>query len=358
MEKDTLSLRNDFFDNGLEIVNDIENTILKIEEEKNPEPEDLNSLFRSFHTLKGNSGIVGEKELNELFHVIESQLEPIRKGKQKIEEPLIENILDTCDLLKEIFTRHDSSLLKTEIERKKDHFTDYNPTTQQATKENREHLSSISIKPYQTKIVEITPAIFRKIIDTFSLILESLKDLDDNNQEIENLDLFDNIAVKAIEFRTVVLDNFSWNRDLQKLSGYLEELMFLINRNSIQYEKISFEILYSIINDIKGEILKLANELPFINRIPVISENEIDKIKNHLKENTWNIVEFYIPSEIFIKNLERINNLYKEKTPKYKIGFLNRYFNTINKLTSFINESVEDFPVIQKSYFAVLRNFK
>ncbi len=134
--------------------------------------------------------------------------------------------------------------------------------------------------------------------------------------------------------------------------------MFLINRNSIQYEKISFEILYSIINDIKGEILKLANELPFINRIPVISENEIDKIKNHLKENTWNIVEFYIPSEIFIKNLERINNLYKEKTPKYKIGFLNRYFNTINKLTSFINESVEDFPVIQKSYFAVLRNFK
>ena len=51
--------------------------------EKDPKNTDaLNNIFRSAHTLKGSSGMMGFKDLQDLAHAMEDVFDGLRKGGQ------------------------------------------------------------------------------------------------------------------------------------------------------------------------------------------------------------------------------------------------------------------------------------
>lgn len=67
--------------------------------EKDPEnPEIVNMLFRSAHTLKGSSGMMGFKDFQELTHSMEDIFDGMRKGK-KPNSTLISILLECVDSL-------------------------------------------------------------------------------------------------------------------------------------------------------------------------------------------------------------------------------------------------------------------
>ncbi len=363
MERDLNSLKKDFFDNGMEIVQDIEETILKLEEDTN-NPEYLNSLFRGFHTLKGNSGIVGEKELNKLFHTIESKLDPIRKGKDKITPEITDRLLEVCDLLKNIFSKEDSSDFKNEIERESELFENMinkktgeeklsTPPKDTAVKRK----SSITASPTFTHVsdLRISKESFKRFITSFANILEYSENLSEDNPDELNIEILENIAIETINFRTEIIESLSECEGLNKLSKYLEKLMFLINRNVTTFDRISFEILFTIISDLKIEVLRSLRLVPLIHRISVNELSEIETIKENLSKDKYNIVELLIPPDLLISNSEKVAKIGIAVKGNHKVGFLYRYSNAINKLTTFLRESLEDFPIIQSNYFALLK---
>ncbi|MDQ7065286.1 MAG: chemotaxis protein CheW [candidate division KSB1 bacterium] len=61
----------------------------------------LDEIFRVFHTLKGNAGMLGFQRLEKVAHVTEEVLTEIRNGKRHIDEDLITFLLEATDLLKE-----------------------------------------------------------------------------------------------------------------------------------------------------------------------------------------------------------------------------------------------------------------
>lgn len=59
----------------------------------------LNELFRSFHTLKGLTGMIGQRDAERLSHVMENILRHLTKNKGKITEPVINGFFDGVKML-------------------------------------------------------------------------------------------------------------------------------------------------------------------------------------------------------------------------------------------------------------------
>ena len=67
--------------------------------EKDPHNQEvINMLFRSAHTLKGSSGMMGFKDFQELTHSMEDIFDDMRKGK-KPSSTLVSTLLECVDSL-------------------------------------------------------------------------------------------------------------------------------------------------------------------------------------------------------------------------------------------------------------------
>lgn len=74
-----------------------------IELEQSPEDSDsINTIFRSFHTIKGVSGFLGLERINQLAHRSENLLDRIRSHEVEVDADVTDVILDSVDLLKKM----------------------------------------------------------------------------------------------------------------------------------------------------------------------------------------------------------------------------------------------------------------
>ncbi len=109
VEEDVEALKADpelsgmFIGEALDHLSTIEATVLALE----AAPGDsklLNDMFRPFHTVKGNSGALGVRTVQELAHRVENLLDLGRSGKHHIGEREIDIILKAVDLLTGMIT--------------------------------------------------------------------------------------------------------------------------------------------------------------------------------------------------------------------------------------------------------------
>ncbi|MDR0827418.1 MAG: Hpt domain-containing protein [Desulfovibrio sp.] len=91
----------DFIEEAKDNVSSLSDGLLDLE--KNPEGEGetelVNDLFRYFHNLKGNSGIIAFQEMNGLTHEAETLLNDLRKGERVVTGPLVDILLLAVDAL-------------------------------------------------------------------------------------------------------------------------------------------------------------------------------------------------------------------------------------------------------------------
>ena len=94
----------DFLAEAREHLERIELDVLELENEPG-NPEIVHSLFRSFHTLKGLAGFVGQTLVAKIAHRTETVLDDCRKKVLLPERPVVESILRSADLLQRICTQ-------------------------------------------------------------------------------------------------------------------------------------------------------------------------------------------------------------------------------------------------------------
>ena len=90
-----------FFDESQEHLDDMEQLLMELDVE-DPDLEQLNSIFRAAHSIKGGSGIFGFDALTGLTHVMENLLDKARKQTISLDVPTVDLFLETVDLLKVI----------------------------------------------------------------------------------------------------------------------------------------------------------------------------------------------------------------------------------------------------------------
>ncbi len=88
-----------FVSEANEHLESIELNIINLEQSPD-DPECLNAIFRSFHTIKGVSGFLNLPLINKFAHAMESLLDEARNHKLTIDQNIIDFILEAVDLLK------------------------------------------------------------------------------------------------------------------------------------------------------------------------------------------------------------------------------------------------------------------
>lgn len=92
----------DFIVEAGEIIDKLDEQLVQIE--KSPEDKDLlNSIFRSFHTVKGGAGFLELKELVDICHAAESVFDMLRNGKIKMSTELMDAVLQAYDQIRNMF---------------------------------------------------------------------------------------------------------------------------------------------------------------------------------------------------------------------------------------------------------------
>lgn len=81
-----------------DVIGTIESDLVLLEESESEET--VNSLFRSFHTLKGSSGIAGLTEVSGFTHELETLLDKVRSGEATVTSSMIDILLASVDLLR------------------------------------------------------------------------------------------------------------------------------------------------------------------------------------------------------------------------------------------------------------------
>ena len=86
----------DFVEESEENITELNNLLLELERR----PDDsgvLDRIFRSAHTLKGNSGAMGLEDANDLAHAMEDLLDAVRAGEVEVTPELMDTIFDAVD---------------------------------------------------------------------------------------------------------------------------------------------------------------------------------------------------------------------------------------------------------------------
>ncbi|HLO62529.1 MAG TPA: Hpt domain-containing protein, partial [Azonexus sp.] len=94
-----------FFEESAEHLAAMESLLLELDVD-NPDPEQLNAIFRAAHSIKGSAGTFGFTDLAEATHVLENLLDRIRKQELGLRPEMVDACLQCGDLLKGMLGAH------------------------------------------------------------------------------------------------------------------------------------------------------------------------------------------------------------------------------------------------------------
>ncbi|MDF9435581.1 chemotaxis protein CheA [Chromohalobacter israelensis] len=87
-----------FFEEAEELLGDMERHLLELDVDE-PDPEQLNAIFRAAHSIKGGAGTFGFSVLQETTHMLENLLDNARQGELKLRTDIVDLFLETKDML-------------------------------------------------------------------------------------------------------------------------------------------------------------------------------------------------------------------------------------------------------------------
>ena len=98
------SSKKDFIAEAEELIEEAERLLIEIQESyaTGINPDTVNALFRTIHTVKGISGLFGFKDIADFSHAFESLLDDIRLGRVEVSEEAVRFLFSNNDVLKKV----------------------------------------------------------------------------------------------------------------------------------------------------------------------------------------------------------------------------------------------------------------
>lgn len=98
-EEELEEIIQDFTIEAGELIEQLDQDLIKLEE--NPHNLELvDSIFRAFHTIKGNASFIGFQKLTNFTHQTENVLDKLRSGDMLVTETVMDLILEAVDIMK------------------------------------------------------------------------------------------------------------------------------------------------------------------------------------------------------------------------------------------------------------------
>lgn len=92
-----------FFEESFEGLDIMETGLLNMDP-GTVDPEEINSIFRAAHSIKGGSGTFGFMNVSEFTHVMETLLDEMRDGRRQVTDDAVNVLLKSVDVLRDMLT--------------------------------------------------------------------------------------------------------------------------------------------------------------------------------------------------------------------------------------------------------------
>ena len=91
-----------FFEESFEGLDVMEAGLLALEPDAAVDLEQINTIFRAAHSIKGGSGTFGFKNVTDFTHLMETLLDKMREGRMAISQAAVSTLLESVDCLREM----------------------------------------------------------------------------------------------------------------------------------------------------------------------------------------------------------------------------------------------------------------
>lgn len=232
-----------FIEEAHEFISQIESALLSLEEDaKNAKL--IDEIFRYMHSLKGSGGMFGFDNISTFTHDLETLFDEVRKGKQLLNEEIIEITYQSVDLLKQMLKQENDKQCKEQAKKIKEQITQI--------LENK--VKDTVTKP-QEVVIEETPSTYTEIIPSYHIFFEPNENiLDVGTNPLYLLDELHQLG------HAVVIPHFDKLPSVEKLDPhkcYVSWDIFLSTKDTI--EMINDVFLF-VEDDCNLEINLLCNE--------------------------------------------------------------------------------------------------
>ena len=102
MSTDLSEFHDVFFEECFERLGVMESGLLTLD--KGTDVEEINSIFRAAHSIKGGSASFGFMDISSFTHVMETLLDEMRDGRRQVEHAIVDLLLESVDVLNGMVT--------------------------------------------------------------------------------------------------------------------------------------------------------------------------------------------------------------------------------------------------------------
>jgi len=294
------SSKQEFISEAEDLLGESDRLILEIQDtfQTGLNPDTINALFRSIHTLKGLSGLFGHQGIADLSHSLESLLDEIRLGKVNITEDVVKFLFNNIDVLKSLIEAVDSDkeldvsehLKNIEIFRNslagRAKSTDLKGLIDESLlmvlSEYEEHRLKVNIE--EGKGIYLAKAVFH--LADFDKALEELtKIIKANGELISTLPTSSDVPPDSIGFNLMIGSSMPME-DLKEAIGYgIESLIHpkIIQPAPLQQQKTHETTLKSTTTTVRVDIEKLDRILNTIGEL-TLAKGAVKRISEEMTE--------------------------------------------------------------------------
>ena len=101
MALDLAQFHDAFFEESFEALDSMESALLKLNI-GSPEPELINTVFRTAHSIKGGSATFGFTEIASFTHTLETLLDELRGNRMQVTRQIMDLVLKTVDVMRDM----------------------------------------------------------------------------------------------------------------------------------------------------------------------------------------------------------------------------------------------------------------
>ncbi len=350
MLDDLASLQSQFYEDASDLLNSGEAILLALED-GNGDTEQLNALFRVFHTLKGNANMVGIESVGRLCHALESILDGVRKGTAPLDESMLQHSFEVIDLLGQIAARADAAPFDDHISqivgqleegggRSAEKVSASEPLSAPAVSEVTETEAEDSKATQRADFIS-GKALFLRFAGSYGRAVELAGEIQfaDSDKSIEQLL---DLGMLALDLRDlgVQLDE----GELGRVAIYLEKFVTALLRLQAEYEEITFELLYVLLDEIEDRLRTLLKRVPWFRveqvEEPIQLRNLVGLEIEEEKEDVL-VVELHISEEAFLRSADLFNQCRRLKEErKGPVCFLHANPGVLAKAAQLLGQSI------------------
>jgi len=334
----------EFLSKAQEDLEIIENNAIELE--KNPgDYGAINSMFRSFHNIKGSSGFVGQAVIQKIAHQTETLLDSCRKGTLPVTKKIIDLILKSVDYVKSLCENNELNEDSKFIEQIDNHVSEVEQEENSVEKEEvaPENIEIKTEDELKTECFQDFIKDVQQYVENIEKSIYSISEDEDDGQEIL-ISLFK-------DFHTIKgFAGFSGQLIIQKIVSETETFLSQCIKSKLQLNADRSWLISEVVSILKvifsdyssiGDAQFINSVCAHLDRLKVelaVVEDE-SQIKHDIDAEFME--DFILEAKEHIENIE-MNILSLEKEPENEeiIHSLFRSFHTIKGLAGFVEQSL------------------